>query len=170
MDMLKSENDENVTLEFYEACLRGDLDKATNLLSRKEEIDVKLLDKTFVLESVVMNGDSEIVQLLSRIGVNVNQKDYLFGLSSLYYACALGNLKIAKILIENRADINASIKFSNRTSLHIASQYKNPEIVKLLLENGCKTEIRTQEGFTALEIALKKGFIGIVQVFAFHNK
>ena len=161
---------ENFTMEFHDACLRGDLDKVTNLLSRKEEIDVKLLDKTFVLESVVMNGNSEIVQLLSRIGVNVNQKDYLFGLSSLYYACALGNLKIAKILIENRADINASIKFSNRTSLHIASQYKNPEIVKLLLENGCKTEIRTQEGFTALEIALKKGFIGIVQVFAFHNK
>ena len=55
MDLLKSENDENVTFEFSEACIRGDLDKVTNLLSRKEEIDVKQLDKYFTLQRVVMH-------------------------------------------------------------------------------------------------------------------
>ena len=58
MGLLKSENDENVTLEFHEACKKGDLDEITKLLSRKEEIDVKQLDKEFTLGIVAQNGDT----------------------------------------------------------------------------------------------------------------
>ena len=59
MDLLKSVNGENVTLEFYEACIRGDIDKATNLLKRKEEIDVRQLDKIDALETAVKIEDCE---------------------------------------------------------------------------------------------------------------
>ena len=36
---------ENVTKEFHEACIKGDLEKVTNLVRRNEEIYVKQLDK-----------------------------------------------------------------------------------------------------------------------------
>ena len=171
MELLKSDNEINITLEFHEACKKGDIDKVTKILQRKEEIDVVQLDKQFTLKRAVQNGDSGIVQLLLRIGVNVNQKDKFYGIRPLHCACAAwGNLAIAKILLDNGADINATDEYFNRTAVHFAVLNKRTSITKLVLENGCKTEIRTQEGFTALEIALKKGFIGIVQVFAFHNK
>ena len=86
MDLLRSEN---VTMEFLEACQRGDIDKVANLFKRKEEIDVRQLDKK---ETAVMNGDSEIVELLSTIVVNVDQEDNLFGLRPLQHACGGGNL------------------------------------------------------------------------------
>ena len=102
MDLLKSENDENVTEEFSEACITGDLDKVTNLLSRKEKIDVKQLDKYFTLQRAVMYDHSaEIVELLLKIGVNANQKDGYFRVTPLQCACVNGNLTIAKKLLVN---------------------------------------------------------------------
>ena len=95
---------ENVTMEFHLACIRGDIDKVTNLLSRKEEIDVKQLDKNHTLERAVFYEDSEIVELLLKIGVNVNQKERFLGTTPLHGACAReGNLAIAKILLDNGA-------------------------------------------------------------------
>ena len=160
-------------LEFHEACKRGDLDKVTNLLSRKEEIDVKQLDIKSTLQYAAKNGHLEIVELLLRIGVNVNQKDStIFGIRPLHCACASGNVKIAKMLLDNGADIDPIIKFLDKTALHFAVSNKktSTSIVKLLLENGCKTMFRNHEDLTALETALDKGYVGIVKLFAFHNK
>ena len=93
------------------------------------------------------------------------------GIRPLHCACAAwGNLAIAKILLDNGADINATSECSIQTALHFAVLNKRTSITKLLLENGCKTEIRTQQGLTGLEIALVNGFVGIVKLFAFHNK
>ena len=171
MELLKPENEDNVTMEFHEACKKGNIDKVTNFLQRKEEIDVVQLDNQFTLKRAVQNGDSQIVQLLLRIGINVNQKHTLTGIRPLHCACAAwGNLAIAKILLDNGADINATSECSIQTALHFAVLNKRTSITKLLLENGCKTEIRTHQGRTGLEVALKKGFVGIVKLFAFHNK
>ena len=139
-------------------------------MKRKEEIDVKQLDKNCTLNKAVRSVDSKIVKLMLKIGVNVNQKDIHCGLRPLQWACAKGNLTIAKILLDNGADINATDKWFNWTALHFAVWNKKTSITKLLLENGCKTEIRTQQGLTGLEIALVNGFVGIVKLFAFHNK
>ena len=88
MELLKPENENNVTFEFHEACIRGNIDKITNLMKRKEEIDVKQLDKKHTLKRTVQNEDSGIVQSLLRIGVNVNQKHSPTGIRPLHYACA----------------------------------------------------------------------------------
>ena len=102
--------------------------------------------------------------------VSVDQEDSLFGFRPLQHACSGGNLKVAKILLENGANIDASDKFYRLTPFFLASQFENLETVKLLLENGCKTEIRTHEGLTGLEMAMEKGFVDIVKLIAFHNK
>ena len=171
MDLLKSANDDNVTMKFHEACLRGDLDEITNLLQRKEDIHVKQLDKNHTLESTVKNGYLEIVKILLKIGVNVNQKESLMGIRPLHCACAIeGNLAIAEILLENGADIDAILKVIYRSPLHVAVSKRNTSIVKLLWKNGCKTHVRDFEGMTALEMAMKEHYIDVVKLFAFHNK
>ena len=171
MELLKPENEDNVTMEFHEACKKGNIDKVTNFLQRKEEIDVVQLDNQFTLKRAVQNGDSQIVQLLLRTGINVNQKHTLTGIRPLHCACAAwGNLAIAKILLDNGADINATEECYNQNALHFAVLNKKTSITKLLLKNGCKTNVRNHEGLTGLEMALKKGFVDIVKMFAFHNK
>ena len=171
MELLKPENENNVTFVFHEVCIRGNIDKITNLTKRKEEIDVKQLDKKHTLKRTVQNEDSGIVQSLLRIGVNVNQKHSPTGIRPLHYACAAwGNLAIAKILLDNGADINATVKIFKETALHYAVLHQKTSITKLLLKNGCKTNVRNHDGLTTLEIALDKGFVGIVKLMAFHNK
>ena len=168
MDLQKPDNDENVTLEFHEACKRGDLNNVTNLLQRKEEIDVKQLDTNYTLETAVKDGYSVIVELLLKIGVNANQKHS--GLRPLHYACDIGNLKIVEILLENGADIDAIVEGGNQTPLDIAVWREKTLITRLLLENGCKTNIRDSKGQTALECALKEGYLDGVKQLAFNDQ
>ena len=63
----------DVTTEFIQACLTGDLDTLNNLLKRKEEIDVKQFNKCPLLKITVRKQHLDIVRLLIRVGVNVNQ-------------------------------------------------------------------------------------------------
>ena len=161
----------DVTTEFIHACLTGDLDTLNNLLRRKEEIDVKQLDKCPLLKIAVRKGHLDIVRRLVRVGVNVNQtRPNSCSLGPLHLACRLGNLPIAELLVENGADIDAIDVVLKWTPLNIAVLMKKTSITKLLLKNGCKTNVRNHEGLTGLEIALKKGFVGIAKLIAFHNK
>ena len=173
MYFCNNESCENVTKEFHQACVKGDLKKVTILLRRKEEIDVNQLDKNDTLERAVMYGhlESKIVKLLLELGVNVNKKGRFYEATPFLLACAIGHLPIAKLLLENGADINAILKHSNTaapTSLHYAVFKQNAAIAKLLLENGCKTEVRSQKGLTGFEEALEKNYISMVKLVAFH--
>ena len=69
MYFCNNESCENVTKEFHQACIKGDLKKVTILLRRKEEIDVNQLDKNDTLERAVMYGhlESKIVKIVVRI-------------------------------------------------------------------------------------------------------
>ena len=172
MYFCNNESCENVTKEFHEACIEGYLKKVTILQRRNEEIDIKQLDKNDTLERVVGKGCSEIVKLLLKIGVNVNKKGRFYGATPFLLACAKGHFLIAKLLLENGADMNTIVKHSITapTSLHFAVKHKNTAIAKLLLENGCKTDVRNQEGFTAMELAAARGYIDVVKQFAFQNQ
>ena len=77
---------------------------------------------------------------------------------------------IAKILLENGADINAIDKLCNQTPLHFTVLHQKTSIIELLLKNGCKTNLRNHKGLTGLELAMKEGYVDIVKLFAFHNK
>lgn len=168
MDLIKSKNDKNVTLEFHEACKTGDIKKVKFLLSKKEKIDVNILDEQDTLTHVVFMGDADIVKILLSLGVNVNEKG--IGFTLLHVACEEGNLPIVELLLENGADIDAISKGANWTPLDVAVWKENTSITKLLLENGCKTNLRDFKGQTALEFALQERYLDGVKLLAFHDE
>ena len=49
---------ENVTKEFHEACIKGDLEKVTNLLIREKEIIVKQFDMNYGLHILAVKNES----------------------------------------------------------------------------------------------------------------
>lgn len=167
MDLLKSEN---VTKEFHKACIAGNLKEVKALLSLKERIDVKQLDEDHTLSEVVRKKNVDIVKILIGLGVNVN-KQGVSPIAPLHWAVASpNNLPVAKILIQNGANLDAIVEGFNHTPLLFASDYGNVGTVKLLLENGCKTGIRNQNGWTALENAMSNGHTEVVKLFVFHGK
>ena len=77
MDLSTLRDAIDITIEFHEACINGDLKRASNLLrNEREVIDVTKLDKRHTLCKTVQNKHEEIVKLLLKIGINVNQQGF----------------------------------------------------------------------------------------------
>lgn len=107
------------------------------------------MDLGSLLLKACQNGQKEVARtLLTRDGVNVNQKDNL-GYTPLHYACKKGYFDIAKLLLENGAEVNV---FSRKeiTPLQLATANGNKNVIKILIEAGAKIDAQDKAGKTAL--------------------
>ncbi len=101
------------------------------------------------LMSAVVSGDVDGVSFFSKAGkITINQKN-LGGATALHLACREKNFEIAKILIENGADINA-VDNEGWTPLMRSSLSGSAEIVDLLLKNGAQAAAVNSEGESAI--------------------
>lgn len=92
------------------------------------------------LSIICIQGSTELVKLLLTTNCHVNNTSY-----ALSRACEYGHFEIAKLLLENGADIH----YEDDTALYRASIYGNVNIVKLLLDY--KANIHAQN-----DIALRR--------------
>jgi ankyrin repeat protein len=111
------------------------------------------------------NGSVKAIELLTDLGVDVNQKSSREDAQPpvdlpLCYAARRGDTAIVELLIKKRADINARDHFGNNALLSAASSGRN-EIIELLLNEPYKADIEVQrtgtderEGFTPLMLAV----------------
>ena len=101
-----------------------------------------------VLQEAVSNGHFEMVKLLLGKEAKMEPQACL-----LHLAASLGDLKIAKILVENGALINSRNGTKiNQTPLHIACYHGKVEMVRFLIEQGCDLDIRDGFNETPLEM------------------
>ena len=110
--------------------------------------DKALLDAT-------KRGDVVAVQSLLHEGADPNaaQGD---GLSALHLAAQGGNLEIAKLLIDARANVEAETRIGAYTPLHLASGGAHAPVVRALLDAGANTgAVSSTTGATALHLAAK---------------
>ena len=108
-----------------------------------------------LLEFAVYNEFLDIAEELIRRGATVNESgagDY-----PLYTACTQGNYKMAKILIENGANVNFGRQVGRDqvgwTPL-LAAIGTDDRLVELLLSRGARVDAVTPEGLSPLDLAL----------------
>ena len=77
--------------------------------------------KNQLLFNASANGDIDQLRLALEIGANVNSTTYDFKNSSLQYAAEEGYVEIAKLLLQNKADVNIKDAYGE-TPLHYASR------------------------------------------------
>lgn len=75
----------------------------------------------------------------------------------LQAAIANKQSELVAFLIEKGSDVNA-VQSGGWTGLHEAALLGNEEIIILLLENGANKMIKKNDGKTAYDIALEKGY------------
>ena len=85
------------------------------------------------------------------------------GETALMFAIEKGHNEIARLLIENGADIDAQDKYQ-RTALMRASARGNTDMVALLVENGADVNVKDQKDLSALDIAIKFAHDDIVSL------
>ena len=83
------------------------------------------------------------------------------GHTCLMIACYKGHLKIARYLIDAKADVNRKSVKGN-TALHDCAESGSLEIMKLLLANGARIDVDAY-GMTPLLAAAVTGHIHIVE-------
>ncbi|KAK3551657.1 hypothetical protein QTP70_020862 [Hemibagrus guttatus] len=86
------------------------------------------------------------------------------GLTPLHLAVRDGNRKMAKMLLDSGADVNAVDIKSGRSPLIHAVEKSCMEMINFLVESGCNVNSQSYSGNTALHIACGRGEVEAVRV------
>ena len=81
----------------------------------------------------------------------------------IHDAAIQGQFHVAKILLQNGADVNAKNNY-HRTPLHLAVFHGHSKIAKLLLQNGALVNAKCKAGETPLHFAAYKGYSEVVEI------
>ena len=140
------------------ACQASSAECVRLLIEHKAQVDAALPDGTTPLMVVCQaQCDADIAKaLIDRGGATVNlaRAD---GATALIIAVTTGQLDLARVLLERRAD--TSMMYNRATALHFACEVGEPSAVSLLLE--CNANIEQprgdETGFTPLHTACAQG-------------
>lgn len=82
------------------------------------------------------------------------------GNTALHHSACCGYFRIAKLLINNGADINSASEYGN-TALHFSAESGHFELSKLLLENGADIYAVNGLDQTALHLSASEGSLSV---------
>ena len=86
------------------------------------------------------------------LGADIEATGYS-GRGPLQAACAIGNEKVARLLIEKGANVNTNRGMVGMTPLHNAAVSGSIEIIELLLARGAKVNAKDEKGQTPVAYA-----------------
>ncbi|WP_395450012.1 ankyrin repeat domain-containing protein [Aminobacter sp. UC22_36] len=109
------------------------------------------------LGDLVRNADVAAVTSALDRGAAINEID---GVTALYIACEVGNVELAKLLINRGADVNLPVSWQ-RTPLYAANKAGHADVVKLLLDNGANPN-QVAKAQTPLHVAAENGCLQCV--------
>ncbi len=101
-------------------------------------------------------GDVAKVRKFLASGVDVNAKTE-YGGTALAFACDRGNVELAKLLIENGADVDTKDSFYSATPMSWAMMHGHLDILELLVNAGATVES------SLLMMGIQKGHVGLVK-------
>ena len=102
----------------------------------------------------IYRNNNQVAQFLIENGANFNENSPMG--SPLMAATVKGNIEIARILLNKKADVNIADE-NGTTALIYAVQFTNFAIVELLLNNKVDKTHKDKQGKTAFEYAVFAG-------------
>lgn len=117
------------------------------------------------LYEIVLNNDiNEVKNALSTC--DVNEQEETTGFTALHYCAQNQYLEIAKLLIDNGADVDIKDVYGN-TPLFKAVFFSNGDtaMIKLLLDAGADPELKNDSGVSPKELAENIGSFDVTKCF-----
>jgi ankyrin repeat protein len=152
-------------VNLFEASAAGKFDVVAHLVyTHPEAINFYAEDGFTPLGLACYFGRYEIAHYLVSKGADVNMpSNNGFRVYPIHSAAAGNYTNIAKMLIENNAQVNVKQQ-AGVTALHSAAQNGNIDLLILLLEHGADINIRMEGGKLPADLAREKGFAEIAEV------
>lgn len=166
------EKDRRGQTALYHACEKGSYKKAKALLvaGANPNIESRWLG-SFPLLLAVENGNKRLVRLLVRYRASPNYRPGYIGASGTAFWQSLfssSDLRIPKFFIEHGANVNDINRFDKTCLLHDLED-EDINVALLLLRNGCRPNVRDEQGWTPLHDAAKGGHALIVEALLQHG-
>lgn len=151
-------------INLFEASASGKFDVVANLVYKHPEaINFYAEDGFTPLGLACYFGQYDVARYLVFKGADVNlPSNNGFKVYPLHSAAAGNYTQIARMLIENNAQINVKQQ-AGATALHSAAQNGNIDLLILLLEHGADVGIRMEGGKLPADLAREKGFVEIAE-------
>lgn len=109
-------------------------------------------------------GHLNLAEFLLSHGCNPNiSSNNDFKVAPLHSACATSNVEMAKLLLQNGANVNA-MQMNDITPLHSAAHNGSLEMVKLLVSHHADQNAKTTDGKTAYDMAIEGSFEEIAKL------
>ena len=121
-----------------------------------------------IMKAIIKNDINKLNSILEKENVNIDNtfkvkiNDYIIEMTPLNLSSQIGNYEIAKLLIENGADVNMGSYFG-MTPLMSASQGGYLEIAQILYESGADIYAEDESGRNSLMLASQFGNLEMVK-------
>lgn len=146
--------------ELIEKAEKNDFDGVKAAL-QKSDVDINAsYDEITALEMAVFNKNIEMVKYLIEHGASAKNTRVLF---------LVEDPKIAQLLIDHGAPINAKIFFNDVTALHFAILENDYKLVELFIKNGADVNEKIFKILTPLQLAVKKKDAQMVELLLGHG-
>ena len=146
-------------IDIFEAAAVGDINTAARLLQINPELLHTFSPDGFtVLGLASYFGHLSLVKFLLEEGADPNiTSNNQLNVAPIHSACAISDIEIAELLIENGANVNAK-QTQGVTPLHSAANNGKTLLVMLLIKKGAVVNAKMDNGQTPLSMALKNDF------------
>jgi ankyrin repeat protein len=149
--------------EFLFAAALGNEDRVKTIINKGLDLNSRNMDGDLVLGVAAVFGNLKVVEALLDAGADINATD-LNG-TALHRAAANGHVKVARLLIARKADVEAKMPYGRHkgaTPLFDAARSGSPEMVGLLISARASVDAATENGVTPLMIAALEGNTDVI--------
>ena len=126
---------------LHHACINGHMDIAEFFIEKGCDVNSLSADNFTPLHGASKLNFDGLVEFLLKKGASINAQTKLRKETPLLMAIGNGNENIARLLVENGADLNAK-NSENVTPFHLAIKKSLDNFALYLLEKGCQFETR----------------------------
>ena len=141
---------------LHNQAYKGHLDGVELLLEHGADIEAKTSFGHTPLLSSIRWDRIEVTKFLINKGANVNATTEL-GRTPLILSAVEGNSKLARLFLDNDADIGIKDNNYKRTALHFAALYGQLDIVDALVKKGANVNEKDAASKTPLDYANRYG-------------
>lgn len=141
---------------LYVAAEKGQIEMARMLIARGADARARTPNGETVLHAASMIESAALTSELIAAGAEVDAANQ-DGETALQWAALTGTFLAVKALADAGADLNIQDLRLGNTPLHAAVSHDDIVLIHYLLSRNVRTDLRNNQGLTALELAQSRG-------------
>ena len=155
---------------FFRHAQKGNVKEVKKIIQDKSVVSRTDEDGWSALMIATRNNQDEVAKLLLENSASVTAQCKSSGVNALINSARNGNNEIVNLLLDKGSDPNHALFKSKKNALMIAIEAGHFDVVKTLINRGSDLSLQSSDGETALAIATRLNYKGMVRLIQSKQK